>query len=116
MPGAILVIDDNDATLEFIDMLLRMSGYKVRTTASGAAGLRAATAGLLDRRLPNGDGVGVCQRLRDRLGPDVPIIMLTADHEPGAEVAARAAGATAFVRKPFAPPVLLDHLAELLPP
>jgi CheY-like chemotaxis protein len=40
--------------------------------------------------------------------------MLTADHEPAVEALAHAAGVTAFVHKPFAPPVLLDQLAALL--
>ena len=119
MLESILVIDDDEATLEFLDLLLSMSGYQVHTAATGNAGLVQAAveplaAVLLDRRLPDVDGVVVCQRLRDDLGPDVPIIMLTADHEPDVEVSARAAGATSFLRKPFEPPTLLDRLAGLL--
>ncbi len=120
MTTTILIIDDDTATLEFLELLLSMSGYHVRTAATGEAGLRHAArepfaAVLLDRRLPDFDGVALCARLRDHLGPDVPIIMLTADHEPTVEVAAHAAGVTSFLRKPFEPPVLLNRLTELLP-
>ncbi len=118
--ATILVIDDDEATLEFLELFLSTSGYEVRTAASGNAGLARATAEpptlvLLDRRLPDEDGVAVCQRLRDRFGRHVPIVMMTADHEPAVEAAAHAAGASAFLRKPFDPRVLLDRLATLLP-
>lgn len=72
-----MVIDDDAATLEFLDLLLTTSGYQVRVAASAEAGFVQVTRGpvaavLLDRRLPDGDGVVVCQRLRDRLGPEAP--------------------------------------------
>jgi len=116
----ILVIEDDAATLEFLEMLLSMAGYNVRTAVSGQTGFVEARDGvpsavLVDRRLPDMDGVALCQRLRDHIGWNVPIIMLTADHEIGVEAAAHAAGATSFLRKPFQPTVLLDQLAALLP-
>lgn len=114
----ILVIEDDHDTLEFLELFLDMSGYVVQSAATSERGLELAVAHpieavLLDRRLPDGDGVAVCRRLREQLGPDTPIVLLTADHDPALEAVARGAGATAFVRKPFAPDALLQQLAAV---
>ncbi len=119
-PLTILIIEDDPATLEFLDMFLGISGYAVRSAGTGEEGLALAPrsnaqAILLDRRLPDMDGVEVCVQLRTRLGPAVPIIMMTADRDLGLEAMAHRAGATAFIRKPFAPDLLLIHLAAVLP-
>lgn len=116
----ILVIEDDHATLEFMKLFLDMAGYQVQTAVSGTQGLVSASsqsiqAILLDRRLPDMDGVRVCAQLRARLGPDLPIIMLTADSEPALEANARAAGVTSLLRKPFLPDTLLQRLAAVLP-
>ena len=111
----ILVIEDDADTREYMEDLLTMEGYTVLTAASGRAALEQAAAQLvngvvLDRRLPDTDGVTLCRRLRDFVDSTVPIIVVTADHDPSLETAARAAGATSFVRKPFQPSDLLQQL------
>ncbi len=116
----ILVIDDDSDILDFIELFLSTEGYHVHTATTGADGLHQATAEplsavLLDRRLPDMDGITVCNGLRAALGPNVPIIMVTADHDHTLAAAARTAGATAFLLKPFAPTALLDQLAQVLP-
>jgi DNA-binding response OmpR family regulator len=65
---------------------------------------------LLDRRLPDADGVELCRAFRAALGAAVPIILITADRAPGLEATARAAGATDFVLKPYHPDALLTRL------
>jgi two-component system, OmpR family, response regulator MtrA len=115
----ILIIEDDEATREFLELLLSSSGYQVRSAASGQEGLAQASAEpvsavLLDRRLPDMDGVTVCRNLRERIGLNVPVIMLTADYDPTLEAAGRAAGATAVFRKPFRPDMLLNQLAAVL--
>ena len=115
----ILVIEDDHDTLEFLELFLDMSGYQVQSAPTSERGLALAAAYpieavLLDRRLPDGDGIEVCRRLREQLGSAAPIVLLTADHDPELEAAAHAAGATAFLRKPFAPEALLQQLAAVL--
>ena len=115
----ILIIEDDEATLEFLDLFLSTSGYQVRTAGTGKDGLTLATAHsveaiLLDRRLPDMDGITACERLRNQIRSTVPIIMLTADRDVALESAAREAGATMFLRKPFDPDVLLQGLATVL--
>lgn len=115
----ILVIEDDQDTVEFLELFLDMSGYQVQTAGTGARGLALATAHaiaavLLDRRLPDMDGITVCERLRAQLGRAVPIILLTADHDPALHTAARDAGVSAVLQKPFAPDALLQQLAAVL--
>jgi DNA-binding response OmpR family regulator len=115
-----LVVEDDPDTLEFYVALLEASGYRVLAAATGRAGLEHLSnppihGVVLDRRLPDIDGLLVCRRLRDRLGPNVPILIVTADHDPMLANAARAAGATAFLSKPFEIDELLGRLAALVP-
>ena len=114
--ASILVVEDDAATGEMVRLLLQMEGYTVTVAATGAAGLeRAATrpaAIVLDRRLPDVDGLVVSQHVRERLGSSVPILLLTADLDPALAVAARAAGVTLLMRKPFDPDALLAWVAS----
>ena len=118
---AILIIEDDEDTLEFLDFFLTSSGYQILSAPSGAEGLASANTEsidliLLDRRLPDMDGVDICRQLRQRLDGSVPIIMMTADRGLGLEAMARAAGANDFLRKPFQPELLLKCLAAHLQP
>lgn len=96
-----------------------LAGYQVRTASSGADGLMQVAiapvaAILIDRHLSDMDGVTVCRSLRDLLGAKVPIILLTADGDRALDTAARAAGASAVIGKPFAPDALLPQIAALI--
>ena len=115
----LLVVEDDLDTLEFYELFLMDEGYRVLAASTGKAALDHVAAGqvqgiVLDRRLPDYDGVNLCRLLRQHLDGDVPIIMVTADREPVLEATARAAGITAFLLKPFQPPDLLDHVRRLV--
>lgn len=119
VPATILVIDDDAALLGFLEELLTLAGYQVRTASSGTDGLRQATtepasAILLDRRLSDTDGLILCRRLRDLLGEEVPILLLTGDADRALDTAARAAGASTVIGKPFALDALLHQIGALL--
>ena len=114
-PTRILVVEDDRDTREFYEDLLTADGYAVLGASTGQAALahlaaQAVQAIVLDRRLPDRDGVQLCRLLRDHLDAQVPIIFVTADHEPGLEATARAAGISDVLLKPFDP---LDLLALL---
>ncbi len=111
----VLVIEDDEDTRQFVEDLLTMEGYTVLGAATGQAALAKVAAHpidviLLDRRLPDADGVELCRRLRDHIDGGAPIILVTADRTPGLEAAARAAGATDFLLKPYRPADLLGRL------
>ena len=115
----LLVVEDDAATSEFLVDLLSAEGYTTRVAASGHAALamlmeQSVNAVLLDRRLPDMDGLTVCRKIRASIHSTVPIILLTADYSAELEAAAHAAGITDYLPKPFPPNVLLDRVAALI--
>lgn len=112
----ILVVEDDEATSEFLVDLLSLEGYTTRVAASGSAALKQlaahpASVVLLDRRLPDMDGLALCRQIRQSIDATVPIILLTADYGAELEAAAHDAGVTDYLPKPFPPDVLLDRIA-----
>lgn len=119
MPTTILVVEDNAATSELLVDLLSLEGNTTRVAASGAAALaelaeHPVSVVLLDRRLPDLDGLAVCRQVRQSIDATVPIILLTADYNAELEASARNAGVTDYFPKPFPPDVLLDRVAALV--
>lgn len=68
---------------------------------------------LLDRRLPDGDGLTFIPKLR-RAGNDMPIIVLTARNEPKERVAGLDIGADDYLGKPFLVEELMARVRALL--
>jgi two-component system response regulator MprA len=116
-PARVLAIDDEDAMLEFLRMGLEYERYAVATAPSGRAGLRAfhdrgADLVILDRMLPDLDGVEVCKQIR--AVSDVPILMLTARGEIDDKVLGLESGADDYLAKPFKFKELLARVRALL--
>jgi DNA-binding response OmpR family regulator len=104
MTEKILVIDDEDTTLQLIGMLLERRGYEVIRAMRAEDGLRKAYRThpdlvLLDIMMPEMDGWEVCRRLREL--SDVPIIFLTARSETKDVVKGLEMGADDYVVKPY---------------
>ena len=113
-----LVVEDDLDTREFYENLLALEGYDVLAAGTRQAALAYVATEtvqgiVLDRRLPDFDGVELCRLLRQRFGTDVPIIFVTADRDPELEGTARTAGITDFLLKPFDPADLLDRVRRL---
>lgn len=77
----VLVVDDDEKTVELVKLYLNRDGYKVDIAYNGLDALELARKNhpdliVLDLMLPGMDGLDVCRTLR--LESDVPIIMLTA--------------------------------------
>ena len=99
--------------------LLNGAGYTVLPAASGrealslAANLDALLA-IVDLDMPDGNGLQTCAALRQMPNwLDVPILVLTHHNTDKALNAARSAGASGFVGKPFVPAELLQHIARV---
>jgi len=104
MPEKILVIDDEDATVQLIAMLLQRRGFEVIKGYRAEEGLRKAYRHqpdlvLLDIMMPDMDGWEVCKRLREM--SDVPIIFLTARSDVKDVVRGLEMGADDYVIKPY---------------
>lgn len=114
----ILVVEDEEKIARALKRGLEQERFSVETVLDGAAGLAAAEADeydiiLLDRMLPELDGMEVCRRLREA-GDKTPIIMLTAKDQVRDRVAGLNAGADDYLVKPFAFEELLARLHALL--
>ncbi len=119
-PAKILAVDDSPSMRGMLAYLLRNSGHRVMEAEDGTAALAAAVRHdfdlvLTDQDMPHMDGLSLVRSLR-RLPAygDTPILMLTT--ERGAEIRRRsqAAGASAWLAKPFDPDKLLAMLNAIL--
>jgi CheY-like chemotaxis protein len=116
---SILVVDDNEATSRGLDFLFRDAGYEPAIFAEGLAALEHArtqkpTAAIVDIHLPDISGLIVTQRLREMLGPQVPIVVLSGDASMEVLNSLSHVGATYFFRKPVNGSMLVDHFQERL--
>jgi DNA-binding response OmpR family regulator len=107
MPQAkcrVLCIDDHEDTSEMLQLLLSHEDYEVVTALSCDAALHLATSEefdlyVLDRHLPDGSGLELCQKLT-KARPGVPCIFYSGDAYDIHRSEALAAGADAYVAKP----------------
>lgn len=99
------LVDDDDAIRRSAGFLLKTSGFKVVTYASGDEFLKHAKAAasgcvLLDIRMPGIDGLDVQQAMLED-GISLPVVMLTGHGDVELAVRAMKAGAVDFLEKPF---------------
>jgi DNA-binding response OmpR family regulator len=113
----ILVVDDEEAILDFVELGLRYEGFEVELARDGQGALAALANRrpdlmLLDLNLPGLDGLDVCRRVRQ--ASDVPIIMLTARGDVDERVEGLEAGADDYLPKPFKFKELLARVRAVL--
>jgi two-component system response regulator FixJ len=110
------VIDDDDSVRRSVAFMLKHSGYRVESWASGVEFLKDvknAERGcvLLDVRMPEMDGLEVQQEMAKR-GIDMPVVVLTGHGDVGVAVQAMRAGAVNFIEKPYEKEALLGAIEE----
>jgi DNA-binding response OmpR family regulator len=114
----ILLVEDDEELSGFLARVLAEEGLDVVRADCAREGVRLAEAQtfqlvVLDRMLPDSDGLAVCTELR-RQGRDLPILMLTARGEVDDRVTGLDAGADDYVVKPFEVEELLARIRALL--
>lgn len=118
----VLLVEDEPNIAEAIRFILTRAGWNVTVEASGAAALaRIAvlrpTAVILDLMLPGCSGLEILAQLRaDAELGRTPVLMLTARGQVRDREAAAAAGASAFLAKPFANADVLSALEAIAAP
>lgn len=110
----VLLIDDDDAMREIVEMILLEQGLEVVTVADGVAALETAKAShfdlvLSDLRMPKMSGLDVLVALK-ALEPQTPVIILTAYASKETAQACMDSGAFDYMRKPF----MLGDLVSLV--
>jgi DNA-binding response OmpR family regulator len=114
---SVLVVDDDSDVRALVTTLLGRAGYLVAEAENGRAALKALYEQrpdlvVLDVNMPNLDGWGTLERIREL--SDVPVIMLSARSEELEKVRALRAGADDYVTKPFGRQELLARVETVL--
>ena len=100
----VLCVDDHHDTSEMLQLLLAEENYEVHTAGTVEEACAMATRQsfdlyVLDKRLPDGTGLELCEKLNG-ITPSVPCIFYTGDAYEIHRREAMAAGAAAYVAKP----------------
>ncbi len=106
-----LIVDDDFHVCDSVDKMLKKIGMRSEWTTSGReAAYRAKIASeegdsyhtyIIDWQMPETSGVETARRIRNAVGNEAPIIILTAYDWTDIEEEAKAAGVTAFCAKPL---------------
>jgi signal transduction histidine kinase len=115
------IVDDSATDAERVRRVLS-NEYKIEVITDGAAALERLASGaipdllLIDWIMPGLSGVEVCQYVRSAEGklPQVPIILLTAQHGSGEIVQAFRSGANDYISKPFVDEELRARVRTLM--
>lgn len=120
MTKVILCVDDSASIRQMVKLTLSSAGYQVVQATDGADGLakaRESTVNLVvtDLNMPVMNGLGLIRELRKLAAyRGVPIIFLTTESDPGMKQEAKAAGATAWITKPFQQEQLVSVVRKVI--
>lgn len=105
MGADILLVDDDPKVLEIVSVSLGRQGYRVRTASTGREALEHAAGTpphlmILDLELPDMSGIEVLDNIRDE-HETLPVLVLSAQSDLEARVAALDGGADEYLLKPI---------------
>jgi two-component system response regulator ResD len=117
--ATVLVVDDEPTIVEIVGRYMERAGFETFTAADGYQALDAATEHrpdlvVLDVMLPGIDGIEVMERLQERSGPPIAVILLTARGEESDRLVGLRHGADDYVVKPFSPAELVARVEAVL--
>jgi two-component system response regulator FixJ len=113
------IVEDDDSVRESLRAVLETYDLPVLVYRSGEEFLRHDCAGrqccvLLDVNLPSVSGIDVLNRLRERAGLELPVVIMSGHGDEMARRQALEAGATLVLEKPFDGQHLAAELRYLL--
>jgi CheY-like chemotaxis protein len=111
MNRRVLIADDDTSMQKIFKLIFERAGYSTTFFSDGksvrAGNYPAPDLFILDRNLPDDDGLAICRYLKDRSDTqEIPVILVSAT--PGIADLAAAAGANGALEKPFNRRELLD--------
>jgi two-component system chemotaxis response regulator CheY len=122
MAKTILIVDDSASLRQVVSIALKGAGYDVIEASDGKIGLarldgRKIHLIVSDVNMPNMDGITFVTELKKLPAYRfTPVIMLTTESQEGKKREGQAAGAKAWMVKPFQPAQLLAAVAKLVMP
>lgn len=122
MAKTILIVDDSASIRQLVSMCLKGAGYDVVESCDGEDALKKLTGQrvhlvISDVNMPKLDGIGLVKALKQH--PDykfTPIMMLTTESQDAKKREGQAAGAKAWLVKPFNPEQMLAAVQKLVLP
>ena len=121
MSKTILYVEDNEFNLKIVRQLLSRTSYRLIEAMDGESGIATAQNELpdlilMDVQLPKLSGLDATRQLRaDAKTAAIPIVVITSFALSGDAEKARAAGASAYLAKPYSPRELLQMIRNLVP-
>jgi two-component system chemotaxis response regulator CheY len=120
MGKRILIVDDSSSMRTVAGIALRGAGYEVLEAGNGQEGIARLDGERIhliisDVNMPVMDGIEFLKAVKRH--PNyrfTPVIMLTTEAGEDRKAAGRAAGAKAWIVKPFQPAVMLDAVSKLV--
>jgi two-component system chemotaxis response regulator CheY len=122
MAKTIMAIDDSASIRQVVSITLKKAGYEVIEASDGKDALNKLTGQkvhlmLCDVNMPNMDGITFLKTVRQNPSYKfTPIIMLTTESQEAKKQEGKAAGARAWVVKPFKPEQMLAAIEKLILP
>jgi two-component system chemotaxis response regulator CheY len=122
MAKTIMVIDDSASLRQVVGIALKGAGYDVVEAMDGKDALSKLTGQKInlvvcDVNMPNMDGITFVKEIKQLPNYKfTPVIMLTTESQEAKKKEGQAAGAKAWVVKPFKPEVLLGAVQKLVLP
>jgi len=122
MAKTILIVDDSASLRQVVGIALKGAGYDVIEACDGQDALTKLNGQRIhliisDVNMPNMDGITFVKQAKQL--PEykfTPVIMLTTETQEAKKEAGKAAGAKAWVVKPFQPAQMLDAVSKLILP
>jgi two-component system alkaline phosphatase synthesis response regulator PhoP len=120
MKGQVLLVEDQKATSNLIADVLREEGYEVLVCETLQKARNSVARGLpeiliLDRALPDGDGLDFCRELRENpKSAALPVLILTGQKSVTDKVSGLKGGADDYLTKPFNTEELVARVEALL--
>jgi two-component system, cell cycle response regulator DivK len=117
----ILYVEDNEYNRKIVRQLLARTTYRLIEAVDGEQGVAVATEQkpdliLMDVQMPKLSGLDATRVLRaEPITAAIPIVIITSFALSGDDQKAMAAGATAYLAKPYSPRQLLDLIRQLVP-
>lgn len=122
MSKTILIVDDSASLRQVVAIALRGAGYDVIEACDGKDALGKMSGQKIhliisDVNMPNMDGISYVKEVKQLPAYKfTPIIMLTTESQEAKKQEGQAAGAKAWVVKPFQPQQMLSAVAKLILP
>ena len=123
-PMDILVVDDDETVLQTAVDSISSLGATAEQAESGVEALgmiehrhhngRDYDVVIVDWKMPEMDGVEIIKQIREEIGPDIPILLISAYDWSDVEDKAKEAGANGFVSKPLFRSTLYDKINALM--